>query len=105
VEEFLARPLQERLGLILNRNVRFFARGQEVPLKEGMRILREMGARAGAAPAAAPAPAEERMALAEFLALPLEQKLRIVVDERVRLYDARGSLVPFKEALKMNGRG
>jgi hypothetical protein len=103
VAEFLALPLDERVKHVLARSVRFFDESGELPLKEGMRLLRETSADSSASNArVAPEPASPapKLNLQDFIALPLEQRLKLVLEGRVRLYDERGIEVPLKEALQ-----
>jgi hypothetical protein len=109
-EEFLALPLADRLGFILQRGIRFYdADGKTIPLQEGGRILRERevdaAPRAPAPPAPAPTPVEGngkwRVSLLVFLQLPLDLRLPMLVDRRVIFRDGRGDEIPFKEGLRI----
>ena len=104
VAEFMALSLDDRVKHILARSVRFFSETGELPLKEGMRLLREMnlGSTGSAVNVATASPAStaDRLTLQAFIALPLEQRVKVVLENRVRLYDEHGVEIPLKDALQ-----
>ena len=107
-EEFLALPLGERVAFILQRTIRFYgADGNEMPLQEGIRLLREHEADAATT---APQPAvpmplngngKGRVSLSVFLQLPLDMRLPMLLERRVLFRDARGDAIPLKQALQI----
>jgi hypothetical protein len=96
VDQFLALPLEARLKHILDRTARFFVDGREVPAKEGMRLLREMTS-AGAASGDG---LTGEMTVQAFCALPLQDRVKLVAQGRVRIRDGDGGDVTYRDALQ-----
>jgi hypothetical protein len=100
-EDFLALPLAERLSFILERTIRFYdAGGNEIPLQEGNRILRDQQS-AGPQPAPSNGHGGGSMSLSAFLELPMNTRLPLILERRVTFRDADGAEIPLKQALQI----
>src|SRR6185436_541391 len=101
LENFLTLPLTERVRWILQNQIRFYDEmGNEIPLKEGARMLREIGAN-GAAPASVDSSGIRTMGVKEFMALPVSQRVALLLEKRVRLQNERGEPVSVAEAIRL----
>jgi hypothetical protein len=104
-EMFLALPLAERVKVILDRTIRFYAPdGKEIPLQEGLRLLRERdGAAAPQAPEPAPVPlnGNGRVSLPTFLEAPLDRRLTLLLERRVIFRIGNGEAISLKQALQI----
>ena len=101
LENFLTLPLTERVRWILQNQIRFYDEmGNEIPLKEGARMLREIGANGAALPSVDSA-GVRTMGVKEFMALPVSQRVALLLEKRVRLQNERGEEVSVSEAIRL----
>jgi hypothetical protein len=107
VASFLSLPLNERLALILEQRITFYDEDRNiVALKDALRLLQEIASNGGsAAPAPTVPPLVEAagevsvISLQRFLALPISQRVTMLLGPPVRILDENGVEIPPKEAL------
>jgi hypothetical protein len=100
VGEFVALPLSERMSLVLRRAIRFYdGNGQEIPLQEGVRSLREAQGSTTSRGAELPRGKAE-MSLKAFRELAVNERLSLLLDGRALFRNERGEEIPTAEALQ-----